>query len=104
MTNPLLLTEEQEQELVSITKNWLGYSGILHLKDIKETVGALDTVWMELQEVDYIPQYIPRSILKEEARNFKSFLDTIDICKGWSNEDFKAHWVWLLEESIKEVE
>jgi len=104
MTNPLLLTEEQEQELVSLTRGWLGYGGVTHLQEIKEIHGSVDATWMEPGYAGNIVQYIPRCVFTQEASSLRRFLNTVDMCKDWSDEDFKTRWVWLLEESIKEKE
>lgn len=101
MTNPLLLTNKQEQELIGLTKNWLGYSGITHLQDIKELHGTVDATWMEPVIADNIFQYIPRCVYTQEAKHLQVFLKNVDMCKDWSDDDFKTRWVWLLEESIK---
>jgi hypothetical protein len=102
MTNPSLFTNEQEQELITLTKDWLGYKNISHLQKIKDIHGTLDATWMEHIVVDNIPQYIPRCVFTQEVVYLKNFLSMIEMCKDWSDDDFKTRWIWLLEESIKE--
>lgn len=102
MSTPLLLSEEQEKELIYRTRRWLGYDGIIHLQEIKELHGTLDATWMELGFADNMVQYIPRNIFKQEAQQFKNFLKNIEVSKNWGDEEFKNNWVWLLEKSIKD--
>ncbi len=104
MTNPAFLTKEQEKELISLTKSWLGYNGITHLQDIKKIHGSIDATWMEPGSAGNIVQYIPRCVFTQEATHLRMFLNTVSMCKDWSDDDFKTRWVWLLEESIKEIE
>ena len=101
MTHPLLMTNEQEQDLISLTKDWLGEKGIQYFQDVKQLHGTVDAIWMEPIVADDIPQFIPRSVFHQEGKSLRKFMKTIDVCKDWSEKDIENRWLWLVEESIK---
>lgn len=101
MTEPLL-TESDERKLIHDTKQWLGYSGILHFRDIVEVHGSIDSIWMEYTNIGDLNQFVPRSVYAQEAKHLRMFLKSHEISKDWTEDDFNNSWVWLIEKSIEE--
>lgn len=99
--NATELTEEQEQDIINLTRQWLGNRGIEFFKDIKDMHGTLDAVWMEKVESDDIIQFLPRSIYGQEGKSLRRFLNTIPMGDKWVDQHFETKWEWLIEESIK---
>jgi hypothetical protein len=104
MTHPLLMTDEQKETLISLTKNWLGEKGIEYFQDVKQIHGTINATWMEPIVADDIPQYIPRSVYAQEGKSVRRFMKSIDICEGWTDTDIENKWIWLVEESIKTLD
>jgi hypothetical protein len=99
-----ILTEEEEGQVVSKIQSWLGQDGIDYFQVVKAMHGTLDAYWFEASEIDFIPQYIPRSINAQEGKTLRTFMKTLEECKEWETKDFENQWLPVLEKCIEEEE
>ena len=83
---------EIPKELISKTKEWLGYEGIEDFKSIKKKYGRIDAVWNEGS--------IPHAVHFREGMQVRNFMRSTGLCKDWTAHDYDNNWVALIEKCI----